>query len=68
MIAKIQNYFREVYTELVLKTSWPTRAELQSSAMIVMVASLIIAVIIFGMDISFDYILKNIYNFLLPSN
>ncbi len=68
MIAKIQNYFREVYTELVLKTSWPTRAELQSSAMIVMVASLIIAVIIFGMDISFDYILKNIYSFLLPSN
>ncbi|MBP8849260.1 MAG: preprotein translocase subunit SecE [Breznakibacter sp.] len=67
-MAKIQNYFREVYTELVLKTSWPTRAELQSSAMIVMVASLIIAVIIFGMDISFDYILKNIYSFLLPSN
>ena len=61
MIARIQNYFKEVYTELVVKTSWPTWAELQSSAIIVMVASLIIAVIIFGMDYSFENILKLVY-------
>ncbi len=61
MIARIQNYFKEVYTELVVKTSWPTWAELQSSAIIVMVASLIIAIIIFGMDYSFENILKLVY-------
>lgn len=61
MIARIQNYFKEVYTELVVKTSWPTWAELQSSAIIVMVASLIIAILIFGMDYSFEHILKLVY-------
>ena len=61
MIARIQNYFKEVYTELVVKTSWTTWAELQSSAIIVMVASLIIAIIIFGMDYSFENILKLVY-------
>ncbi len=61
MIARIQNYFKEVYTELVVKTSWPTWAELQSSAIIVMVASLIIAIIIIGMDYSFENILKLVY-------
>lgn len=68
MIAKIQNYFKEVYTELVVKTSWPTWPELQSSAIIVMVASLIIALIIFGMDYSFDHILTWVYQSLYKLN
>jgi preprotein translocase subunit SecE len=58
---KIQSYFKESYTELVHKVSWPTWSELQSSAIVVMVASLIIALIVFAMDISFENILKLIY-------
>jgi preprotein translocase subunit SecE len=59
---KIQAYFREVHNELINKTSWPTWAELQNSAIVVMVASLIIAAVVYAMDISFDTMLKWFYN------
>jgi preprotein translocase subunit SecE len=58
---KIKIYFQEVYNELVNKTSWPTWAELQNSAIVVMVASVIIAMVIFVMDFSFDNLLEWIY-------
>jgi len=50
---KIVNYFRETYDELVNKVSWPTWKELQSSVVVVSVASLIIAVIVYLMDAVF---------------
>ncbi len=58
---KIKAYFQEVYNELVNKTSWPTWAELQNSAIVVMVASLIIALIVYAMDFSFDTLLEWVY-------
>ncbi|TLX75704.1 preprotein translocase subunit SecE [Labilibacter sediminis] len=60
-MSKIVNYFKDVHNELVTKTSWPTWAELQNSALVVMVASTIIALIVFGMDISFDNTLDWVY-------
>jgi preprotein translocase subunit SecE len=59
---KLQSYFKEAYTELVHKVSWPTWSELQSSAIVVMVASLIIALIVFAMDISFEKVMNLIYS------
>ena len=56
------NYIKECYTELVEKTSWPTWKELQSSAIVVTIASLIIALAVYLMDVSFDTILKAFYN------
>jgi preprotein translocase subunit SecE len=61
MIEKIKNYFQETYTELVEKVSWPTWPELQSSAVVVMIASLIIAIMILAMDSSFKFIMENLY-------
>jgi len=58
---KLKIYFEEAYNELVHKVSWPTRKELQSSAIIVMVASLIIALIVFIMDFSFESIMGFVY-------
>ena len=52
----------EAYNELVHKVSWPTWKELQNSALIVMVASLIIALIVFLMDISFKTIMDFVYS------
>lgn len=49
-MSKIVNYVEESYNELVTKVSWPSWAELQSSTMIVSVASAVIAVVIFLMD------------------
>ncbi len=60
--SKVINYIKESYDELVHKVSWPTWSELQASAIVVSVASLIIAAIIFGMDKSFEVILKGFYS------
>ncbi|MBS3806491.1 MAG: preprotein translocase subunit SecE [Bacteroidales bacterium] len=59
---KIKSYLKDSYNELVHKVSWPTWSELQRSAVIVMVASLIIAVIVFMMDISFRNLMDFIYS------
>jgi preprotein translocase subunit SecE len=58
---KIKEYAKESYDELMHKVSWPTWKELQSSAIVVFVASLIIALVVFAMDISFENILKQVY-------
>ncbi|HAQ64727.1 MAG TPA: preprotein translocase subunit SecE [Bacteroidales bacterium] len=59
---KVIEYVQESYDELIHKTSWPTWSELQSSAVIVSIASLIIALVVFLMDISFENILKLFYS------
>ena len=58
---KIKLYIEESYKELTQKVTWPTWQELQSSAIVVMVASLIIAMLIFLMDSSFSNIMELIY-------
>jgi preprotein translocase subunit SecE len=62
MINRIRQYIKDSYIELVQKVSWPTWSELQSSAIIVMVASVIIAVVVLAMDLSFKNIISLIYN------
>jgi len=59
---KIKSYLKDSYNELVHKVSWPTWSELQRSAVIVMVASLIIAAIVFLMDFSFRNLMDFIYS------
>lgn len=59
---KIKLYFQEAFNELIHKVSWPTWADLQSSALVVMVAALIIALIIFVMDYSFQNLMDLIYS------
>ncbi|PKP03583.1 MAG: preprotein translocase subunit SecE [Bacteroidetes bacterium HGW-Bacteroidetes-9] len=58
---KIQEYVSESYDELINKTSWPTWSELQNSAIVVSIASLIIAMIVYLMDMSFQTLLKQFY-------
>ena len=60
-MSKVKAYIKDCYTELVHKVSWPTRDELQGSVVIVMVASLIIALIIFAMDAAFQSVMNVIY-------
>jgi preprotein translocase subunit SecE len=58
---KLIIYLQEAYDELVHKVTWPTWKELQSSALVVMVAYFIISLVIFVMDKSFETIMKFIY-------
>ena len=55
------NYFKESYNELVNKVTWPSFSQLQSSTIIVMVASVIFAVVVSLMDLSFESIMSSIY-------
>jgi preprotein translocase subunit SecE len=60
----IKGYFQESFTELVHKVTWPTWSELQNSAVLVMVTSLIIALIVAGMDFAFGRTMEFIYSLL----
>ncbi|KGN80475.1 preprotein translocase subunit SecE [Porphyromonadaceae bacterium COT-184 OH4590] len=62
MYMKFINYLKDCYNELVHKTSWPTRQELTSSAVVVLVASVIIALVVWLMDFSFEKIMSFIYS------
>lgn len=59
---KLIGYIQEAYDELVHKVTWPTWKELQSSALVVMIASFIISLLIFLMDLSFRNIMDFIYS------
>jgi len=58
---KVINYIKESYNELVHKVSWPSLSELANSAIVVLIASIVIAIIVWIMDKSFESIMKFIY-------
>ncbi len=60
---KVRAYINDTYSELVTKVSWPAWKELQGSAVIVMVATLITALVVYGMDVAFKFIMEMIYGF-----
>ncbi|MDB5120247.1 MAG: preprotein translocase, SecE subunit [Sphingobacteriales bacterium] len=60
-MANVVEFLKESYTEMVEKVTWPTWSELQNSAVIVLVASLIIALLVAGMDYSVGNALKLFY-------
>ena len=61
-IWKMWHYIFESYDELMNKVSWPTWSELQSSSIVVAIASVIIALIIFAMDSVFRFVLDLFYS------
>ena len=58
------NYVKEAYKELVQKVTWPSISQLQNSAIVVMVASLLFAIVILVMDQAFENLMKAIYKLL----
>jgi preprotein translocase subunit SecE len=61
-MSKIRTYIDEVTDELKNKVSWPTASELQSSAVVVLVATVIISLIIFAMDFSSSKVMTLFYS------
>jgi preprotein translocase subunit SecE len=61
-MAGISEYIKESYVEMTEKVTWPTWRELQSSAVLVLVASIIIALLIFGMDQVIGILLNKFYS------
>ena len=59
---KFVNYIKESYNELKNKVSWPTSKELTSSAVIVLIASVIMSLVIGIVDLGFEKMMQFIYS------
>tara|TARA_B000000565_G_scaffold253766_1_gene230953 strand:+ start:653 stop:910 length:258 start_codon:yes stop_codon:yes gene_type:complete len=53
IMSQLTNYIKESYDELLSKVTWPTWKSLQESSVLVFVASLLIAGVVFAMDWTF---------------
>ena len=58
---KILKDIEDSYNELVYKVSWPTKSQHANSSVVVMVASIILAFVIFAMDEVVDNLMHLIY-------
>ena len=58
---KFINYVKGSFEELTKKVTWPTWAKLQSSALLVMVATDIIAAVLYLIDYIFQNLMTVIY-------
>ena len=61
MFKKFVNYCKACYNELAHKTTGPTRGELTHRAVIVLSASLVIAEVVFLMDLVFKNLMGVVY-------
>jgi preprotein translocase subunit SecE len=57
------NFIKESIDEMRFKVSWPKYAELQSSALLVVAASIVFALLIAGMDYLFKNGISSIYKY-----
>jgi preprotein translocase subunit SecE len=61
MLKKIITCCKDSYEELIYKTTWPSRPELTKSAIAVLVASIVIALVVFAEDTVFESLMKFVY-------
>jgi preprotein translocase subunit SecE len=59
----VVNFIKESIDEMRFKVSWPKYGELQNSAVLVIVSSLIFALLIWGMDYLFKNGISSIYKY-----
>ena len=60
-MSKFINYLKDSYVEMTKKVTWPTWDKMQSSAIVVMVASAIFALVIFAIDFVIKTAMEFIY-------
>ena len=58
---KVIEYIRESREELLHKVTWPSWSELQGLAIVVVVATMIISLLIFGLDYAFGQAIREYY-------
>ena len=58
-------YMKNAYQELMYKVTWPSWSDLQSSAILVLTASVIIAIFIWIMDFGSKNLMMEIYKLIV---
>ncbi|MDJ0363754.1 preprotein translocase subunit SecE [Hymenobacter sp. H14-R3] len=61
-MAKLNNYFRDTIEEMRYNVTWPSTTELQKSAGLVLIGSLVFAAVVGLMDVSFNSALNSFYS------
>lgn len=59
---KLLTDLQDSHNELVYKVSWPSKKDLANSTVIVMVASILMAIVIWAIDVVFDSVMNLIYS------
>ena len=59
---KLIKDIQESYTELRYKVSWPTQKQLINSAVLVLIASIVIAFVIMIIDWIFEHLMQLVYS------
>ena len=59
---RVREFFSETYNELMHKVSWPSWEDLQGSTIVVTVAALILAFIVFLMDKAANFGMSTFYH------
>jgi len=62
-MSKMISYLKEAFSELLNKVTWPSWRDLQNSSIVVAIATLIIALVIYLLDTTFSNILDLYYSF-----
>ncbi len=60
-MGNLVHYLQDAYREFALKAAWPTLKELQKSTVIVIIATALFSLLIFGMDKGISTILEFVY-------
>ena len=58
---KFINYCKESFVELTKKTTWPSWEKLQSSALLVIVTTVLLAALLWVIDFLFQNVMNGIY-------
>lgn len=58
---KFINYCKESFRELTQKVTWPSWSKLQSSALLVMGTTVMLAVLLLAIDFVFQHLMTAIY-------
>ena len=59
---KFVAYLKDVYNEMIHKVTWPSFDELQMQALVVLIATVILAIVILVIDVTFKELMDLIYS------
>jgi preprotein translocase subunit SecE len=58
---RIVSYIKSSFNEIIHNVAWPTMSNLQESAVLVVVGSLVFGLLIFGMDTVYGWLSSAVY-------
>lgn len=64
-MSSLVNFIKGSYTEFREKVEWPKWSELQSSTIVVSIATAILAIVLFGVDELFSKTMRNLIQMLV---